>query len=82
MKMVNKEAKSAGLIFDSDQSEECIKGKKKVWTAHEDQNLQKLVNKHGAKNWKAISEFFTDRTDVQCLHRWQKVLNPDLIKGP
>jgi len=19
---------------------------------------------------------------VQCLHRWQKVLNPDLIKGP
>jgi myb proto-oncogene protein len=23
-----------------------------------------------------------DRTDVQCLHRWQKVLNPDLIKGP
>ncbi|AES58844.1 myb transcription factor [Medicago truncatula] len=24
----------------------------------------------------------TGRTDVQCLHRWQKVLNPDLIKGP
>ncbi len=22
------------------------------------------------------------RTDVQCLHRWQKVLNPALIKGP
>jgi len=22
-----------------------------------------------------------DRTDVQCLHRWQKVLNPDLVKG-
>ena len=22
------------------------------------------------------------RTDVQCLHRWQKVLNPDLVKGP
>jgi hypothetical protein len=28
-----------------------------------------------------IAEFFTDRTDVQCLHRWQKVLNPDLVKG-
>ncbi|CAI5480717.1 unnamed protein product [Closterium sp. Yama58-4] len=26
--------------------------------------------------------FFPDRTDVQCLHRWQKVLNPDLVKGP
>ena len=28
------------------------------------------------------AEYFTDRTDVQCLHRWQKVLNPDLVKGP
>ena len=28
------------------------------------------------------AEHFTDRTDVQCLHRWQKVLNPDLVKGP
>ncbi len=35
-------------------------------------------------SWDAIwpaAEFFTDRTDVQCLHRWQKVLNPDLVKG-
>lgn len=30
----------------------------------------------------STAEFFTDRTDVQCLHRWQKVLNPDLVKGP
>ena len=22
------------------------------------------------------------RTDVQCLHRWQKVLRPGLVKGP
>jgi hypothetical protein len=28
------------------------------------------------------AEYFTDRTDVQCLHRWQKVLNPALVKGP
>ena len=29
----------------------------------------------GAKNWKRISEEYLDkkRTDVQCLHRWQKV---------
>ena len=27
--------------------------------------------------------YFNDsRTDVQCLHRWQKVLNPELVKGP
>jgi hypothetical protein len=29
-----------------------------------------------------VAESFKDRTDVQCLHRWQKVLNPELIKGP
>jgi hypothetical protein len=28
------------------------------------------------------AEFFTGRTDVQCLHCWQKVLNPKLVKGP
>lgn len=28
------------------------------------------------------AEYFDDRTDVQCLHRWQKVLNPELVKGP
>lgn len=25
------------------------------------------------RNWKKISESFADRTEVQCLHRWQKV---------
>ena len=34
------------------------------------------------KNWKKIAEQFSDRTDVQCLHRWQKVLNPEMVKGP
>uniref|UniRef100_A0A452Y791 Uncharacterized protein n=1 Tax=Aegilops tauschii subsp. strangulata TaxID=200361 RepID=A0A452Y791_AEGTS len=29
-----------------------------------------------------FAECFPDRTDVQCLHRWQKVLNPELVKGP
>ena len=23
-----------------------------------------------------------DRSDVQCLQRWQKVLSPELVKGP
>jgi len=25
--------------------------------------------------------YLNGRTDVQCLHRWQKVLNPLLVKG-
>lgn len=27
------------------------------------------------------AERFPCRSDVQCLHRWQKVLNPALVKG-
>ena len=26
--------------------------------------------------------FLKDRSDVQCSQRWQKVLSPELIKGP
>ena len=28
------------------------------------------------------AECVTGTTDVQCLHRWQKVLDPNLVKGP
>ena len=52
------------------------------WTTEEDEILQEAVSENGGKNWKKISESLPGRTDVQCLHRWQKVLNPNLIKGP
>ncbi|XP_050210842.1 transcription factor MYB3R-1 [Mercurialis annua] len=52
------------------------------WTAEEDEILRNAVQRYKGKNWKKIAEYFKDRTDVQCLHRWQKVLNPELIKGP
>jgi len=28
------------------------------------------------------AELFCDRTEVHCLHHWQKVLNSELMKGP
>ena len=40
------------------------------------------MQKYRSRNWKKIAECLDGRTDVQCLHRWQKVLNPDLVKGP
>ncbi|RHN77713.1 putative transcription factor MYB-HB-like family [Medicago truncatula] len=52
------------------------------WTPEEDETLRKAVQRFQGKNWKKIAECFKDRTDVQCLHRWQKVLNPELVKGP
>ncbi|MCL7029705.1 hypothetical protein MKW94_010445 [Papaver nudicaule] len=47
-----------------------------------DNMLTTAVKLHGGKNWKKIATCFKNRTDVQCLHRWQKVLNPELVKGP
>ncbi|XP_057466669.1 transcription factor MYB3R-1-like isoform X1 [Actinidia eriantha] len=52
------------------------------WRPEEDEILCNAVQRFKGKNWKKIAECFKDRTDVQCLHRWQKVLNPELVKGP
>ncbi len=52
------------------------------WTPEEDNQLRLSVQQNNAKNWKKIAKVLPGRTDVQCLHRWQKVLKPGLIKGP
>ena len=62
------------------------------WAPGEDEALRAAVEENGAKNWKVIAQSLntilsksgatgiTERTDVQCLHRWQKVLKPGLVK--
>ncbi|GBG26897.1 Transcription factor MYB3R-4 [Hondaea fermentalgiana] len=54
------------------------------WTREEDAKLREGVTAIGATKWKKISEEYLGgrRSDVQCLHRWQKVLRPGLVKGP
>ena len=60
------------------------KDKKRMkWSIEEDEKLRTAVTLNQGKNWKRIAEmaFQGSKTDVQCLHRWQKVLNPNLVKG-
>lgn len=58
------------------------------WTRDEDDMLRVVVMEHNEKNWKNIAKSLnssfpsSNRNDVQCLHRWQKVLQPGLKKGP
>ncbi|XP_062002178.1 transcription factor MYB3R-2 isoform X2 [Rosa rugosa] len=59
-----------------------IRRAKGGWTPQEDETLRNAVAKFKGKNWKKIAQYFPDRSEVQCLHRWQKVLNPELVKGP
>ncbi|KAF8069755.1 hypothetical protein N665_1137s0023 [Sinapis alba] len=51
------------------------------WTTEEDETLRQAVLRFKAKSWKKVAEFLPDRTEVQCMHRWQKVLDPNLNKG-
>jgi len=53
-----------------------------IFCKKQDDILRQAVDQIGAKNWKQIAERLPDRTDVQCLHRWNKVLKPTLVKGP
>ncbi|KAM4544405.1 myb-related protein A [Fundulus diaphanus] len=84
--------RSSGLDEDDElhstdpESKEKSKDKKLLckvkWSRDEDEKLKKLVEQHGTESWKSIAALFPGRTDGQCQHRWQKVLNPELVKGP
>ncbi|TSK98480.1 Myb-related protein A [Bagarius yarrelli] len=80
---------------DEDDDDECQpkdpvtepKSSKKIlskvkWTREEDEKLKKLVEQNGTNAWRIIATYFPTKTDGQCQHRWQKVLNPELVKGP
>ncbi|XP_029929984.1 myb-related protein B-like isoform X2 [Myripristis murdjan] len=51
------------------------------WSEEEDQKLQRLVRQFGPDDWPFISQQFK-RSEVECQRRWQKMLNPELVKGP
>ncbi len=58
------------------------------WSTADDDMLRVFVLQDNERNWKSITKALNQcisnsyRTDIQCLHRWQKVLHPDLKKGP
>ncbi|OQS02120.1 Myblike DNA-binding domain containing protein [Thraustotheca clavata] len=52
------------------------------WCEKEDKLLRKSIKNLGTKNWKQVAMMLgTGKTDAQCLHRWNKVLKPGLLKG-
>ncbi|XP_069587528.1 myb-related protein A [Ranitomeya imitator] len=52
------------------------------WSKEEDAKLKKLVEHQGTDDWALVACHFMNRSEIQCQHRWQKVLNPELVKGP
>lgn len=54
------------------------------WSAAEDERLRRGLARYGAFKWKLIARecMRSSRTATQCMHRWNKVLLPGLVKGP
>jgi hypothetical protein len=62
------------------------KDKRRPWTGKEDENMKKLVEEHGTKQWTIIAEKLNEcfpnatRTGKQCRERWHNHLNPGINK--
>ena len=52
------------------------------WQPDQDEVLRKAVAENGGRNWKQIASSVPGKSPTQCLHRWQRVLNPNVVKGP
>ena len=53
------------------------------WTKEEDRRLREAIRRIGTDSWEAIAlAVGNGRSDAQCAHRWLKVLEPGLVKGP
>ncbi|KAL6074235.1 Transcription factor MYB3R-1 [Balamuthia mandrillaris] len=51
------------------------------WTEEENKTLVEAVKRYGEKNWQQVANCLEGRTGQQCLHRWQKTLNPEIRRG-
>eukprot|EP00946_MAST-07B_sp_MAST-7B-sp1_P002234 g2234.t1 len=50
------------------------------WTAEEDCQLQKMVQQHGGRHWKAIAQGMPNRSAAQCRQRWAGLNSPNRAK--
>jgi len=52
------------------------------WSPDEDELLQKLVQRHGARNWSIISKSIPGRSGKSCRLRWCNQLSPEVEHRP
>ncbi|XP_020080712.1 transcription factor MYB44-like [Ananas comosus] len=69
----SKEGVGVGVVMDR------IKG---PWSPEEDEALQRLVQKHGARNWSLISKSIPGRSGKSCRLRWCNQLSPQVEHRP
>ena len=52
-----------------------------TWTPEEDEMLSRLVQSSAPASWSVLATYFPNKTAPQLAGRWEKVINPQLIKG-
>lgn len=52
-----------------------------TWTTEEDEKLTRLVQNSGQASWSILATYFPNKTAAQLAGRWEKVIDPQLIKG-
>nr|QIG55733.1 MYB transcription factor [Paeonia suffruticosa] len=52
------------------------------WSPEEDEALQNLVQRHGARNWSVISQSIPGRSGKSCRLRWCNQLSPEVEHRP
>ena len=57
----------------------CVKNVK--WTKSEDELLIKIMSQKDRPNYSKLVDTFSGKTGQQIAERWDKVLNPNLVKG-
>lgn len=54
---------------------------KKHWTAAEDEQLKRLVQRYGEKAWTKIAAALGNRSDVQCRYHYRQISRGDEMQG-
>ncbi|CAO3633552.1 unnamed protein product [Cunninghamella blakesleeana] len=73
--------RTASQCFSHYQAESNALDAKRPWTKDDDEALKEAVSLVGDKNWQQVASIIGGRSGQQCLHRWEKSINPAIRRS-
>lgn len=74
----NRTAIQCFMMYQRKLNPNFLKGK---WTTEEDEQLMAALKIYGTQNWQEVAQMMDGRTGQQCLHRYEKAINPQIKRG-